>query len=164
MFTIQDETDGGRRNDEELSRHPSQHPFAFRFPRRSRKSLLPRADEILRYFRISPSMTNCSISCMPARVGVRVPHSVTASLIQISFRLNVVTAAAYDSYENTHRTSCFEGTRSKLIEDIMSWTSSENSSQFTYILYSIAGIGKSTVAKTLAECTARSNTPGGSLF
>lgn len=50
------------------------------------------------------------------------------------------------------------------MEDITSWMDSEDRSQSIYILYGIAGIGKSTVAKTLAERTARSNALGASFF
>lgn len=48
--------------------------------------------------------------------------------------------------------------------DVKSWMRGEGWSQSIYILYGIAGIGKSTVAKTLAEHTARSNALGASFF
>lgn len=76
----------------------------------------------------------------------------------------MVPAAAYNSYEISQRTSCFEGTRTKLLDDIMSWMNSENRSQPIYVLHGIAGIGKSTLAKTLAESTAQSDTLGASFF
>ena len=46
----------------------------------------------------------------------------------------------------------------------MSWMNSENRSQAIYVLYGITGIGKSTVAKTLAERASLSNTLGASFF
>jgi hypothetical protein len=79
-------------------------------------------------------------------------------------RLNVVPAAAYDSYETAQRASCFEGTRAGLLDDVTNWMNSECRNQSIYILYGIAGIGKSTVAKTLAQRAARSNTLGASFF
>lgn len=44
----------------------------------------------------------------------------------------------------------------------MSWMNSENRSQAIYVLYDITGIGKSTVAETLAERASLSNTLGAS--
>jgi hypothetical protein len=80
-------------------------------------------------------------------------------------RLNLVPAAAHDSYETSRqRTSCFEGTRARLLDDTMSWINSEKQTQPIYILYGIAGIGKSTVAKTLAERTAKYKVLGASFF
>ena len=62
--------------------------------------------------------------------------------------------------------SCFEGTRDKLLDDIMGWIGMGNQGQgqSIYILYGIAGIGKSTVAKTLAERTAQSGNLGATFF
>jgi len=76
----------------------------------------------------------------------------------------MVPVAAYNSYETSQHMSCFEGTRAQLMDDIMSWINSENQTKSIYILSGIAGIGKSTVAKTLAERTAESNTLGASFF
>ena len=49
------------------------------------------------------------------------------------------------------RESCFEGTRVKLIEDIMGWLNECDKRQSIYVLRGVAGIGKSTVSKSVAE-------------
>ena len=71
--------------------------------------------------------------------------------------LGMVPSAAYDSYETSQRHSRVEGTRAELINDKTSWINNKNRNQFIYILYGIAGIGKSTVEKTLAERAIQSN-------
>ena len=78
-------------------------------------------------------------------------------------RLNPLQAAAYDSYESAQRGSCFEGTRAGLLSDVRSWMM-DTKGQPIYILYGIAGIGKSTVAKTVAERAARDKNLGASFF
>lgn len=78
--------------------------------------------------------------------------------------LKPVDAAAYNSYDNAKRSRCFEGTRVKLLGDIKRWVEGETGSQSIYVLYGIAGIGKSTIAKTLAEYSAQSKYLAASFF
>jgi len=75
-----------------------------------------------------------------------------------------VHAAEYDSYQTPPRPSCFENTRVQLLDTISDWVHDENELQSIYILYGIAGIGKSTVAKTVAERAAGNGILGGSFF
>lgn len=53
------------------------------------------------------------------------------------------------------RSSCFAGTRETLLTEIISWMDDPNRDKPIYVLYGIAGIGKSTVAQTIAENAAR---------
>jgi len=75
-------------------------------------------------------------------------------------RLQPVRAAAYDS---ARRQSCFGDTRAQLLLGIQSWMNDQGGKPI-YILYGIAGIGKSTVAKTVAERAANDGTLGASFF
>ena len=78
-------------------------------------------------------------------------------------RLNPVHAAAFDSYENSRRPSCFNRTRARLLEEIQHWVNDDNR-QSVYVLSGVAGIGKSTVAKTVAEQAAAERKLGASFF
>ncbi|KAF9511916.1 hypothetical protein BS47DRAFT_1363457 [Hydnum rufescens UP504] len=61
-------------------------------------------------------------------------------------------SAAYDSGREDAPLSCFEGTRVSILAEIMSWfESTENGTPPIYWLVGLAGIGKSTIAKTVAE-------------
>ena len=60
------------------------------------------------------------------------------------------------------RPSCFEGTRIELIERIMGWL--DNGRQSIYVLHGVAGIGKSTVSKSVAERAAATGVLGASFF
>jgi AAA ATPase domain len=61
-------------------------------------------------------------------------------------------SAAYDSGREDALLSCFEGTRVSILAEIMSWfESTENGTPPIYWLVGLAGIGKSTIAKTVAE-------------
>src|SRR6266852_3993930 len=75
-------------------------------------------------------------------------------------RLKPVAAAAYDC---ARRNSCFGDTRALLLSEIQEWANN-SSGRPIYILYGVAGIGKSTVAKTVAERAANEETLGASFF
>jgi hypothetical protein len=62
-------------------------------------------------------------------------------------KLKPVAAAAYDC---GRRNSCFGVTRALLLSNIQEWVNN-GCGQPIYVLYGVAGIGKSTVAKTVAE-------------
>ena len=57
--------------------------------------------------------------------------------------------AAWNSYANEARPTCFEGTRTAVFTDIYSWIVDDQTQ--IYVLDGLAGIGKSTVAKTVAK-------------
>ncbi|KAF9518438.1 hypothetical protein BS47DRAFT_1389076 [Hydnum rufescens UP504] len=61
-------------------------------------------------------------------------------------------SAAYDSGREDAPSSCLEGTRVSILTEIMSWFENmESSTPPVYWLVGLAGIGKSTIAKTAAE-------------
>jgi hypothetical protein len=57
----------------------------------------------------------------------------------------------------------FRGTRALLLSEIQEWANN-SSGRPIYVLYGVAGIGKSTVAKTVAERAANEETLGASFF
>ncbi|RXW12764.1 hypothetical protein EST38_g13090 [Candolleomyces aberdarensis] len=84
-------------------------------------------------------------------------------------KLKHVSGAAYDSQELAKVNSCFEGTRVKLLAGIGRWMSNialeeQETRKPIYVLDGIAGIGKSTVAKTVAQHAAAINSLGASFF
>ncbi|KAJ2925899.1 hypothetical protein H1R20_g11191, partial [Candolleomyces eurysporus] len=84
-------------------------------------------------------------------------------------KLKHVPGAAYDSYELAKVNPCFEGTRVKLLAGIGRWVSNtaleeQETRKPIYVLDGIAGIGKSTVAKTVAQRAAAINSLGATFF
>ncbi|RXW12004.1 hypothetical protein EST38_g13852 [Candolleomyces aberdarensis] len=84
-------------------------------------------------------------------------------------KLKHVSGAAYDSQELAKINLCFEGTRVKLLAGIGRWMSNttleeQETGKPIYILDGIAGIGKSTVAKTVAQRAADINSLGATFF
>lgn len=75
-------------------------------------------------------------------------------------RLRPVRRASYDF---TGRESCYEGTRTQLLREIRRWANGSGGSPI-YALCGVAGIGKSTIAKTVAEQAAEDNVLGASFF
>ncbi|KAF9505275.1 hypothetical protein BS47DRAFT_561216 [Hydnum rufescens UP504] len=79
--------------------------------------------------------------------------------------LRRVDSAAYDSGRQDAPSLCLEGTRVSILAEIMSWfESTESATRPVYWLVGLAGIGKSTIAKTVAEETNKHNMLGGSFF
>ncbi|RXW12127.1 hypothetical protein EST38_g13730 [Candolleomyces aberdarensis] len=84
-------------------------------------------------------------------------------------KLKHVPGAAYDSQELAKDNPCFEGTRLKLLAGIGCWMSNtafegQETKKPIYVLDGIAGIGKSTVAKTVAQHAAAINSLGATFF
>lgn len=88
------------------------------------------------------------------------PHVSSSLPVQQFEKLNPVRAAVYDS---ARRESCFRDTRAQLLHEIRSWVNNSGG-QPIYVLYGVAGIGKSTVAKTVAERAAGDKILGASFF
>ncbi|KAF9518607.1 hypothetical protein BS47DRAFT_220629 [Hydnum rufescens UP504] len=73
--------------------------------------------------------------------------------------------AAYDSGRKDAPSSCLEGTRVSILAEIMSWSeSTESGTCPLYWLLGLAGIGKSTIVKTVAERADKNRMLGGSFF
>lgn len=74
--------------------------------------------------------------------------------------------AGYDDHISgvSDRTSCFKGTREQLLTDIKAWIHDPNRDNPIYVLYGIAGIGKTTLAQTVAEYAASLKLLGASFF
>ena len=73
-------------------------------------------------------------------------------------------AAAYDDYGCKKRSGpCFDGTRESLLDDIETWLATGGGSQI-YVLSGLAGIGKSTVAFTIADRAKKAGSIGASFF
>ncbi|RXW19862.1 hypothetical protein EST38_g5961, partial [Candolleomyces aberdarensis] len=83
-------------------------------------------------------------------------------------QLKRIPGAAYDSQEVAVKVvPCFEGTRSTLLANVGRWMSgpvSDGHSPPLYVLDGIAGIGKSTVAITVAQRAAGINSLGATFF
>ncbi|KAJ2922378.1 hypothetical protein H1R20_g14711, partial [Candolleomyces eurysporus] len=83
-------------------------------------------------------------------------------------QLKWVPGAAYDSQEVMAKiVPCFEGTRSALLANVGRWMSgsvSDGHNPPLYVLDGIAGIGKSTVAITVAQRAAGINSLGATFF
>ncbi|RXW21815.1 hypothetical protein EST38_g4051 [Candolleomyces aberdarensis] len=84
-------------------------------------------------------------------------------------KLKHVPGAAYDSQELAKVNPCFEGTRVKLLAGIGRWMSNtaleeQETRKPIYVLDGIAGIGKSTVAKTVAQRASAINSLGATFF
>ena len=77
--------------------------------------------------------------------------------------LHIAPAAAYDSHANEHDAKCVSGTRVELLDSISSWAKNNNSN-FIFWLNGMAGTGKSTVARTVAQSFAKDRCLGASFF
>jgi NACHT domain len=97
------------------------------------------------------------LDALPAK-----PGSLDTSLLVSLPRANY---ARHDSAREDAPSSCLEGTRVTILKEIMSWSESENGERPpVYWLNGLAGIGKSTIAKTVAERAQETALLGASFF
>ena len=73
-------------------------------------------------------------------------------------------SAAWNSYTDQARPTCFEGTRTAVLKEIYSWCESSGGGTQIYVLEGLAGIGKSTIARTVAKETHKRGWLGASFF
>ncbi|KAJ5621301.1 NACHT and WD40 domain protein [Penicillium herquei] len=83
----------------------------------------------------------------------------------LSQTLPIVDEAAFDSYVHQHKDKCLPGTRTDIINQIKQWASSESShAKCIFWLNGMAGTGKSTIARTMAESFSQAESLGASFF
>ncbi|KAH8710102.1 vegetative incompatibility protein HET-E-1 [Phaeosphaeriaceae sp. PMI808] len=78
-------------------------------------------------------------------------------------RLPTASGASFDSYMEEHSATCLEDTRVELRRDIMAWADSDQG-EHVFWLNGMAGTGKSTIARTVAQSLARRGQLGASFF
>ena len=78
-------------------------------------------------------------------------------------RLRSADNAAFDSHDEEHNARCYEGTRVELLRQIDTWAS-DLSSECIFWLNGMAGTGKSTISRTVAQNFADKGDLGASFF
>ncbi|BAE55954.1 unnamed protein product [Aspergillus oryzae RIB40] len=91
----------------------------------------------------------------------RIIESVQA-LIQ-NFGLPIAEGASYDSYDNQHEDKCLPETRTELRHQITDWAGSPEG-ECIFWLNGMAGTGKSTIARTVAQSLREKGLLGASFF
>ncbi|KAJ5536249.1 NACHT and WD40 domain protein [Penicillium frequentans] len=78
----------------------------------------------------------------------------------------IVPGAMFDSYADQHKDKCLSGTRTDIINQIKRWASAESSphGKCIFWLNGIAGTGKSTISRTMAEFFNQNRSLGASFF
>ncbi|KAF2840255.1 HET-domain-containing protein [Patellaria atrata CBS 101060] len=77
--------------------------------------------------------------------------------------LPIAKGASFDSHMEEHNPKCLRGTRTELLHHIMEWAKDRNSKPIFW-LNGMAGTGKSTIARTLAQSFADQGRLGASFF
>jgi hypothetical protein len=78
-------------------------------------------------------------------------------------KLPIAMGASYNSHDEEHGTRCLPNTRSELLDEIKAWTNCKDSKTILW-LSGMAGTGKSTIARTVAQSFDSSNQLGASFF
>ena len=76
--------------------------------------------------------------------------------------LPLATAALFNSYERSDRSSCLPNTREQILDDIRSWA--DHGKKHLYWLQGFAGTGKTTIAQTVASNFSDRNRLAASFF
>jgi hypothetical protein len=78
-------------------------------------------------------------------------------------RLRSADNAAFDSHDEEHNARCYQGTRVELLRQIDTWAS-DRGSECIFWLNGMAGTGKSTISRTVAQNFADNGDLGASFF
>ncbi|XP_014560916.1 hypothetical protein COCVIDRAFT_22904 [Bipolaris victoriae FI3] len=78
-------------------------------------------------------------------------------------KLSVATGACFNSHDEEHNARCLPNTRTQLLDEIVTWANDKNS-KCIFWLSGMAGTGKSTIARTIAQSFASNGQLGASFF
>lgn len=78
-------------------------------------------------------------------------------------KLPVANGAAFDSHDEEHNATCLRGTRVDLLRQISEWAN-DSRSEAIFWLNGMAGTGKSTISRTVAQSFAETRELGASFF
>jgi hypothetical protein len=78
-------------------------------------------------------------------------------------KLPIATGASFDSYNEEHNARCLPNTRTELLDHITKWANDKDSKPIFW-LSGMAGTGKSTIARTIAQSFASHGQLGASFF
>ncbi|KAF2196171.1 vegetative incompatibility protein HET-E-1, partial [Delitschia confertaspora ATCC 74209] len=78
-------------------------------------------------------------------------------------KLPTANGASFNSHTEEHNTRCLSNTRTDLLGDILQWAKNKNSKP-VFWLSGMAGTGKSTIARTIAELFSKQGQLGASFF
>ncbi|KAF2798827.1 hypothetical protein K505DRAFT_346348 [Melanomma pulvis-pyrius CBS 109.77] len=78
-------------------------------------------------------------------------------------KLPVATGASFNSYDEEHNARCLPDTRTELLDDITTWANNKDGKSIFW-LSGMAGTGKSTIARTIAQLFASRGQLGASFF
>ncbi|TGO84389.1 hypothetical protein BPOR_0510g00050 [Botrytis porri] len=93
-----------------------------------------------------------------------IKESVSEILEQINLeKLPIAKNATFDSHQDEHDARCLQGTRVELLEQISEWAEDPNG-KCIFWLNGIAGTGKSTISRTVAQSFEEKNLLGASFF
>ncbi|KAJ6436187.1 gag protein [Purpureocillium lavendulum] len=90
-------------------------------------------------------------------------HDVHAVLLDARLEREIAAGASFDSRAEEHNPRCLQDTRVELLQDISLWAN-DPGSEAIFWLNGMAGTGKSTVSRTLAQSLASQNQLGASFF
>ncbi|EUC43266.1 hypothetical protein COCMIDRAFT_7303 [Bipolaris oryzae ATCC 44560] len=78
-------------------------------------------------------------------------------------KLPVATGACFNSHDEEHNARCLPNTRSQLLHEVIKWANGKNS-KCIFWLSGMAGTGKSTIARTIAQLLDSNGQLGASFF
>ncbi|KAL6881409.1 WD40 repeat-like protein [Trichoderma novae-zelandiae] len=95
----------------------------------------------------------------------RVDGKIDAITDCLSTESCVAGSAAFNSYDESHNSTCLPGTRVELIQQILSWAGGdEDGKKPIFWLNGMLGTGKSTVSRTIAQSLHQAGRLGASFF
>ncbi|KAL7795766.1 Pfs, NACHT and WD domain protein [Trichoderma ceciliae] len=114
---------------------------------------------------ISEDLKYIQYTTTNVREGVQKLHTTILNVDQkiVLDRLPVATGASFDSHAEEHNPTCLPDTRVELLHQISNWAHDPNAKAIFW-LSGMAGTGKSTISRTIAQSLASTSHLGASFF
>jgi hypothetical protein len=122
-------------------------------------------DNISFNLQVNQTYVSLSIFCPKAEVDIIEYRAEILKIKQeiVLNKLKPADNAAFDSYAEEHNARCYQGTRAELLRQIRTWAS-DPGRECIFWLNGMAGTGKSTISRTVAQIFSNEGKLGASFF
>ncbi|OAA81575.1 hypothetical protein LEL_01120 [Akanthomyces lecanii RCEF 1005] len=117
------------------------------------------------WFKVNTDLRSIKSTTAQVQEELQSLHEMVHNAQQMAVleRLDIAKGASFDSNSDEHEPTCLANTRVELLEEIQNWAADSSAEPILW-LNGMAGTGKSTISRTIAESFAAQGRLGASFF